>query len=60
MVYMIVGLMMTEFNRRWFSFKTEVVVDESFINLKFGMKIVLFPVNVVIEVSVGSLRSRER
>ena len=43
-------LVMMEFNRHWFSFKTEsygltqVVVDERFTNLKFEMKIGLFPV----------------
>ena len=56
---------MMEFNRHWFSLKTEsygltkVDVAESFMNLKVGKNIGLFPVNLFIEGVVGSFRSRE-
>ena len=46
---------MMEFNRHWFSLKTEsygltkVDVAESFMNLKVGKNIGLFPVNLFIE-----------
>ena len=62
---MIIGLMMMQINRKWFSFNTEsygltmAVLDERFIHLKVGMKIGLFPFTVVIEVVISSLRSRE-